>query len=556
MPITKRLRVHQAVKGMQRCLDYVMKDSKTDGGMLVNGFNCNPEMAAFEFRQNNNQFDKLDDDLSCYHIVQSFDFRDNISPQEVNEVGIKLCKKLYPDFQCVVATHIDRGHLHNHIIVNATNMKGRKLDDRLANPVEGLYGLREESDKLALEYGCSIIQNPPKIGRFKSKNYAYQSATVNWKTVIKEKIDTYKLSCDSFEELLEKLSLDGYTIRNGKHVAIKPYGKDRFTRMFTLGEGYTDDDLRDFYVQKEKESISNVNLDHEYPDFTKSELYTIQKDISIRSRAAIILSAKGQSDTKEYPKYRNSRYLEKQRYRNAVETLHFLNAEKIFNYDDLISKTNDNEKEIKETEAQYNKLKSQLNTLSVSTVLANTYIEHYNEYQNYLEIKKANAAAAKDENVRLFESVKEELGNASITDVRELLAESSKLKRDANQELAKLSYLKRKQTIFEMLRMKSLETDYIKHMSFSKKMIDEVRSNDKEYCVKLPYTKQYVYLPKECVAWTNYDVRAVMYLRDDDDYYLYDENNQIVGIAKGEELDDISQREKERIKVYKEEKAK
>lgn len=556
MPITKRLRVHQAAKGMQRCLDYVMKDSKTDGGMLVNGFNCNPEMAVFEFKQNNNQFDKLDDDLSCYHIVQSFDFRDNISPQEVNEVGIELCKKLYPDFQCVVATHIDRGHLHNHIIVNATNMKGRKLDDRLANPVEGLYGLRQESDKLALEYGCSIIHNPPKIGRFKSKNYAYQSATVNWKTVIKEKIDTYKLSCDSFEELLEKLSLDGYTIRNGKHVAIKPYGKDRFTRMFTLGEGYTDDDLRDFYVQKEKESISNVNLDHEYPDFTESELYTIQKDISIRSRAAIILSAKGQSDTKEYPKYRNSRYLEKQRYRNAVETLHFLNAEKIFNYDDLISKANDNEKEIKETEAHYNKLKSQLNTLSVSTVLANTYIEHYNEYQNYLEIKKANAAAAKDENVRLFESVKEELGNASITDVRELLAESSKLKRDANQELAKLSYLKRKQTIFEMLRMKSLETDYIKHMSFSKKMIDETRSSDTEYCVKLPYTKQYVYLPKECVAWTNYDVRAVMYLRDDDDYYLYDENNQIVGIAKGEELDDISQKEKERIKAYKEEKAK
>lgn len=556
MPITKRLRVHQAAKGMQRCLDYVMKDSKTDGGMLVNGLNCNPEMAVFEFKQNNNQFDKLDDDLSCYHIVQSFDFRDNISPKEVNEIGIELCKKLYPDFQCVVATHIDRGHLHNHIIVNATNTKGRKLDDRLANPVEGLYGLRQESDKLALEYGCSIIQNPPKIGRFKSKNYIYQTATVNWKTVIKEKIDAYKLSCDSFEELLEKLSLDGYTIRNGKHVAIKPYGKDRFTRMYTLGEGYTDDDLRDFYIQREKDNITNINLDHEYPDFTESELYTIQKDISIRSRTAIILSAKGQSATKEYPKYRNSRYLEKQRYRNVVETLHFLNTEKIFNYNDLISKANANETEIKDVESKYNKLKSQLNALSVSIVLANTYIEHYNEYQNYLEIKKVNTAAAKDENVLLFESAKEELGNASITDIRELLAESSKLKRDANQELAKLSYLRRKQTIFEMLRKNSLEQEYIKHMSFSKKMIDETRSSDTEYCVKLPYTKQYVYLQKECVLWTNYDVRAVMYLRDDDDYYLYDENNQIVGIAKGEELDDISQKEKERIKAYKEEKAK
>ena len=121
MPITKRLRVHQSAKGMQRCLEYVMNDSKTDGGMLVSGHNCNPEMAVYEFKQNNNQYDKLDDDLSCYHIVQSFDFRDNITPKEVNEIGIKLCEKLYPEFQCVVATHVDRGHLHNHIIINATD---------------------------------------------------------------------------------------------------------------------------------------------------------------------------------------------------------------------------------------------------------------------------------------------------------------------------------------------------------------------------------------------------------------------------------------------------
>ena len=87
-------------------------------------------------------------------------------------------------------------------------------------------------------------------------------------------------------------------------------------------------------------------------------------------------------------------------------------------------------------------------------------------------------------------------------------------------------------------------------------MIDESRSNENEYCVKLPYTKQYVYLSKECVAWTNYDVRAVMYLRDDDDYYLYDEENQIIGIAKGEELDDISQEERERIRAIKEDRSK
>lgn len=556
MPITKRLRVHQSAKGMQRCIEYVMNDNKTDGGVLVSGHNCNPEMAVYEFKQNNNQYDKLDDDLSCYHIVQSFDFRDNITPKEVNEIGIKLCEKLYPEFQCVVATHVDRGHLHNHIIINATNTKGRKLDDRLANPIEGLYGLRTESDRLALEYGCSIIHNPPKIGHFKSKNYVYQAATVNWKTTIKEKIDAYKLQCNSFEALLEMLTIDGYSIKGSKHVSIKPYGKERFTRMYTLGKGYTDDDLRDYYADRDREILKNINMNQEFPDIPESELYTIQKDIYTRSRAALLLSDKGRKEGKQYPNYRRTRYLEKQRYRNAIETLHFLNEEKIFNYDDLIARGRENENEIKSLEEQYTKLKSQLNTLNVPATLANTYIEHYNEYQNYLEIKKSMPEAQKDENIELFEDVKNQLGNASITDVRELLSESAKLKRDANQQLAKLSYLKRKQTIFEMLRTKSLEKDYVKHMSFSKKMIDESRSNENEYCVKLPYTKQYVYLSKECVAWTNYDVRAVMYLRDDDDYYLYDEENQIIGIAKGEELDDISQEERERIRTIKEDRSK
>lgn len=76
----------------------------------------------------------------AYHIIQSFSPKDNITPKQANEIWKKLCQELYPNFQCIIATHIDKGHIHNHICLNAINMKGRKLEDRLANNRENKKG--------------------------------------------------------------------------------------------------------------------------------------------------------------------------------------------------------------------------------------------------------------------------------------------------------------------------------------------------------------------------------------------------------------------------------
>lgn len=557
MPITKRLKVHQGTKGMEQCIKYVTNDSKTDGGILVSGINCTPTMATFEFKQNNNRYGKVDDDLSCYHIIQSFDFRDKITPKTVHEIGKKLCENLYPDFQCVVATHVDRGHLHNHIIVNATNTKGRKLVDRLADEKEGLYGLRNESDKLAIEHGCSIIYNAPKIGHYKKKNYDYYQSQANWKTVIKEKIDTLKLTCNSFEELLERLSLEGYVIKQGKHIAIKPYEKTKFVRMYKLGQGYTDEDLRRYFDKTYDFDISQAELDAINPLQTDTELQATHKSIARQSKDAIIYSSKGMKDDKEYPRYKTSRKYEIKRYNDTIEILKFLNAENIYSYEDIVERGNTNEKEIKALESSYLKKKSELNSMNTKNSYSEEVIKNFNEYKNYLEIKKSFPNAEVNESVNTFLqscnrlSLDEKTPEQCLNEAREMIAKYQEKKRAANAELAKLTYLKHKQSNFEMLRMNTLEKQYIRGMSFSKKMIDESRSNEREYCVKLPYTKEYVFLPKENVVWTTYDVRAVMYLREDEEYYLYDENNQIVGIANGEEFDDISQQEKERIQSLK-----
>ncbi|WP_217948500.1 relaxase/mobilization nuclease domain-containing protein [Faecalibaculum rodentium] len=177
------------------------------------------------------KFHNEQDERVAYHVVQSFDIRDNITPEMANEIGLKLCKEIYTDYQCVVCTHVDRGHLHNHIIINATNLSGRKLEDRLANKKEGLYGLRESSDRIAKSYGCHVMDEMKAIGRFKGKNYegknesSYEKLTVSWKSIIIDKIEKVKAETNSLDELLENLALEGYEIKRGKYIKVKPFGK-------------------------------------------------------------------------------------------------------------------------------------------------------------------------------------------------------------------------------------------------------------------------------------------------------------------------------------------
>ena len=171
MPYTKRIVIHagQNRNGLSQCLNYIENEEKTDHGLLKSAYNCNLRFAEQEMVAVQSKFHNEQDERVAYHVVQSFDIRDNITPEMANEIGLKLCKEIYTDYQCVVCTHVDRGHLHNHIIINATNLSGRKLEDRLANKKEGLYGLRESSDRIAKSYGCHVMDEMKAIGRFKGK---------------------------------------------------------------------------------------------------------------------------------------------------------------------------------------------------------------------------------------------------------------------------------------------------------------------------------------------------------------------------------------------------
>ena len=543
------------VQGRNDCINYIKDVKKTDGGTLVTGINCSSEFASLEMKMNNDKFHFMEEKESrtCYHGYQSFDPKEKkLTPEEVHQMGIELMKRLYPNYQVLVATHIDRGHLHNHFIVNAVDMSGKKLEDRLANPKEGLYGLRDASDEIALEHGLKIIEDAPKIGRFHKNKYLYNLANKSWKSQIIEMLEHLKEECFSFDELLERLSLEGYQIKSGKNIRIKPLGKEKFVTMKVLGEDYSEEKLREFFYDKRSNDKTVIFQSYKLKN-ESSELLRIQSYIADSSKQSILLSMKGLDVKVSYPKYYNSRFLEVKRFNKIVDRINFLNDNNIFSYEDLQNKINELKVDIESKEKEYEEQQSYNETLQLRVPLCDLYLKYLDYYEQYLEQKDMlNENIELSDEVKTFLEIKEELKVSNTDEVKDIISSANRVKSETNRQYAYLSYLKSKINELEKIKGESIENSkgYIKSVSFSKKMIDENRSNEQIYCIRIPYSELYVYVPKDNVAWLSYDNRGVIYLVDDKEYELYNKDNQIVQRIYGEELEKISKDEKQKINEY------
>lgn len=554
MPTTARWVVH-GVQGRSDCINYIKNKNKTEDGILVTGVNCSSEFAAYEMKMNNDKFHIVEDNDSrtCYHGYQSFDPKEkNLTPEEAHEIGVELVKRLYPDYQVVVSTHTDRSHIHNHFVINAVNMSGKKLEDRLANPIEGLYGLRDISDSIALSHGLKIIEDAPKIGRFHKSKYLYALAQKSWKQQIIEKLEELKTNCFTFDELLENLALDGYLIKTGKNIRIKPYGKQKFVTMKFLGEEYSEENLKKFFLNKSKNSVLLDFVDYKLSD-ENSELLNIQ-DILIRmSKKSILSTMKELEPNSKYPKYYNSRYMEIKRYHKLIDTLNFLNDYKIYTHDDLLNNLNELKEEIEIKQKEYEEQVSANETLQLRVPLCNLYLQLVDYYESYLEQKDMiNAEIELSNEVKTFMDIKTELGDVSLDDVKHILASANRSKTETNKQYAYLTYLKNKASSLERIKGLSLETEkgYIKSFSISEKMIDQNRTSESKYCIRVPYSNYYIYVPKENVSWFNYNQRANVYVVDDKEYELYDKDNLLVDHITGELLEELSLEEKSKVSEY------
>ena len=227
-------------------LDYIMNPKKTDGGILVSTYACSPETAADEFMLFRQEYQQntgrtQENEVIGYHVRQAFK-PEEITPEEANEIGKELASRMTDgQFAYVVATHIDKHHIHNHIISCSTDLEGQH---KYRDVKQSAKDLAQISDSLCREHSLSVIQNP------QDKTVTYDKWQGNQRRFthrdeLRMIIDAaLRMQPDGFDALMQMLEDAGCRIKRGAQISIKPPEGKRYIRLDTLGLEYEEASLR------------------------------------------------------------------------------------------------------------------------------------------------------------------------------------------------------------------------------------------------------------------------------------------------------------------------
>lgn len=233
MAITK---THPIKSTLKKALDYICNPAKTDGKLLVSTFGCAAETADIEFAWTRKHSIDKGTNLGR-HLIQAFEPGET-TPEQAHEIGMQLAKEvLGGKYEFVLTTHIDKGHIHNHLIFNAVSFDDYK---HYHSNKRSYHYIRRVSDRLCKENGLSVIIP----GQDKGKSYAEHTAEkegASYKAKLKAAIDRLIPISSDFEDLLRRLQNEGYEIKRGKYVSCRATGQERFTRLKTLGADYTEE---------------------------------------------------------------------------------------------------------------------------------------------------------------------------------------------------------------------------------------------------------------------------------------------------------------------------
>lgn len=232
---------------IEAIIGYVENPEKTDNGRLITSWQCDSRVADREFLLSKQQYLRNTgrvrgaDDVIAYHLRQSFR-PGEITPEEANRLGCELARRFTKgNHAYIVCTHIDKAHIHSHIIWNSTALDEQR---KFRNFWGSTKAIRRLSDTICIENGYSIVENPKGRGKSYDKWLGSQKQPSHRERIRYAIDDALAQNPQSFEKLLELLQKAGYQVTDGKVPSLLGEGQKRAIRMDTLGAGYTPDDLR------------------------------------------------------------------------------------------------------------------------------------------------------------------------------------------------------------------------------------------------------------------------------------------------------------------------
>ena len=393
MAVTKIKPIKSTLK---KALDYIQNPDKTDGKMLVSSFGCSPETADIEFEFTIAQALNRGNNLA-HHLIQSFE-PGEVDYQKAHEIGKQLADAVTKgQYEYVLTTHIDKGHVHNHIIFCSVNF----VDYHKYNSNErSYYGIRNMSDRLCRENGLSVIA-PQKGGKGKSyAEYIAEKTGTSWKGKLKIAVDALIPQVSSFEELLSRLQAAGYEIKPGKYVSCRAPGQERFTRLKTLGADYTEEAIRE-RIEGRRTRTAKA------PKAERGVSLLIDIENSIKA-----------AQSRGYEQWAKIHNL-----KQAAKTLNFLTEHQISQYEDLTAKIEEVQTESEKAGDALKGMEKRLADMAVLIKNVSTFQKTKPAYDTYRKARnKDRYRAAHEGTVILHEAAAKTLKAAGISKLPNLAA--------------------------------------------------------------------------------------------------------------------------------------
>lgn len=302
MAITK---IHPIKSTLNLAIEYITDTKKTDEQILVSTNKCHPASAHTQFLKRREE-QNIRGNVLARHLIQSF-LPGETTPEIAHQIGLELCEKILKgEYEFILSTHIDKGHIHNHIIFNNVNMATGKC---YQSNKRSYHQIRYQSDKLCKEYNLSVIDE--YYERFKKKYKSngkswYENEQAkngsSWKSKLQFDIDRMIAQSKDWAEFIQNMTELGYEIKYGKHIAFKQKGKARFTRAKTIGADYTEDRIKErisesikmtFPVKKRVGSIIDIANNPKIQQSKGYEYWATKHNLKVASDTVLSMREKG-----------------------------------------------------------------------------------------------------------------------------------------------------------------------------------------------------------------------------------------------------------------------
>ena len=399
----------KAIRGtLSKAIAYILNPEKTDKKLLVSSYSCASETAAREFEWTRKLAEQKGMNpvrIIARHVIQSFEIGE-VTPELAHEIGKQFADEILGGkYEYVLTTHIDKDHVHNHLIFNAVdfvNYHAYKSYKRI------YYDMREVSDRLCKENGLSVI--PPSQNKGMGyKEYTEAKRGTSWKQKLKQTIDRLVITAKDYDDFLRLMQEAGYEIKTGKYISFRAEAQERFTRSKTIGENYTEERI--------KERIAGRTP-------RRNRRQTVPKGISligdIQERIRLI-------DSKGY-EYKAKLTILKE----AARTLNYLTENNLLQYADL-------EKKVEDVHSSYDRTGKELKGVEARLREVQPLIKNISNYQRLKPVydafqkakDKPGFKAKHEAELVIFEAARSTLlamqGDEKLPSLKTLQAEQQRL---------------------------------------------------------------------------------------------------------------------------------